>query len=60
MLRKLKNDYYKLLSYSAISRYFKPEIFNNENKIMLNLILKIFNFFTTKKKIQYLMKIEKQ
>ena len=50
MLRKLKNDYYKLLSYSAISRYFKPEIFNNENKIMLNLILKIFNFFTTKKK----------
>lgn len=60
MLRKLTNNYYKLMSYSAISRYFKSEIFNNENKKMLTLIFKILKFFNVKKKIPLFDQNEKE
>jgi len=60
MLKKFVNNYYKLMSCLAISRYFESEIFKSEKITNFTLLLNILKFFSKKKKISLFKENEKK
>ena len=60
MLKKLNNNFYKFLSYLAISNYISLNSFNSKNNFKIPLIFKIFQYLSLKKIFFFINKKRKQ